>query len=141
MLASAGACAWYSGLADLLFGHCRRLSDLGPLSVYRPWVAAQYASVLGGCPPAQELSCLAGQIHHPCPFGGLQLKPKVSSGPATPAQRDCGYATLPARTKVACLTQSSRVQMNPYTHTKAPAACCRQAAGRAPSATCWRRRR
>ena len=65
MLASAGACAWHSGLAELLFGHCARLSDLGPLSVYRPWVAAQYAGVLGAR-PVSYIFTMWSFLRHSC---------------------------------------------------------------------------
>ena len=57
MLAAAGACAYQGGVAGLLFGHCPAMSDVGTLSLFRPWAALDALKVLGVW---QEIMAIAG---------------------------------------------------------------------------------
>ena len=57
MLAAAGACAYQGGVAGLLFGHCPAMSDVGTLSLFRPWAALDALKVLGAW---QQIMAIAG---------------------------------------------------------------------------------
>ena len=57
MLAAAGACAYQGGVAGLLFGHCPAMSDVGTLSLFRPWAALDALKVLGVW---QQIMAIAG---------------------------------------------------------------------------------
>ncbi|KAK9914760.1 hypothetical protein WJX75_000214 [Coccomyxa subellipsoidea] len=46
MLASAAFCGYWSGVGDLLFGHCRPMSSIGAFSILRPWAALELGGVL-----------------------------------------------------------------------------------------------
>ena len=47
MQATAAACAHQSGVAELLFGHCPAMSDVGSMSLFRPWAALEPLRVAG----------------------------------------------------------------------------------------------
>ena len=49
MLATAAACAHQSGVAELLFGHCPAMSDVGAMSLFRPWAVLEPLRVVGAC--------------------------------------------------------------------------------------------
>lgn len=57
MLASAGVCGYWSGVGDLLFGHCRPMSSVGAFSILRPWAALEFGGVLGENVSWKALGC------------------------------------------------------------------------------------
>lgn len=48
-LAAAAACAHQHGVAELLFGHCPAMADMGSVSLFRPWTALHSLKVIGIC--------------------------------------------------------------------------------------------
>lgn len=58
MLASAAFCGYWSGVGDLLFGHCRPMSSIGAFSILRPWAALELGGVLGARPHLTALPVL-----------------------------------------------------------------------------------
>ena len=68
MLASAAACGYMSGVGDLLFGHCRPWSSLTAFSIFRPWAALEFGSVLGvnfQTVDRAALSCFEARLSYP----------------------------------------------------------------------------
>ncbi len=47
MLGAAAVCAYQGGVAELLFGSCPAMSDVGTVSWYNPLAALNYLKVMG----------------------------------------------------------------------------------------------
>lgn len=57
MLGAAGVCAYQGGVAELLFGPCPAMSDVGTVSFFRPWAALGVLKVVG------EPTAAAASLH------------------------------------------------------------------------------
>ena len=75
MLATAAACAHQSGVAELLFGRCPAMSDVGALSLLRPWAVLEPLRVVGACKAGlpTSLDCKAACLPMCAPLCGASL--------------------------------------------------------------------